>query len=1346
MADVLLTTPEVATEDSERNAAAGDALRSDASLESSTVTTLDTASEHLPSLIIANGTDDTPKDANGNPTYTAEAATVAANDLSAEVHKGSFLGIGGPNFETILDSFREKTPDQIARMTAAYELSGGSMLGDIKAVVTDEQYRIIEGLATTRDGETNWAANLANLFESAEDGHQVGAGRSFREMFNTMQAQDYALLAEQWARGDYSEYGTDLATAIGNSNLSDMNKWLFANLYNVPEKERTTKMIEDAARHIVETYGAGANADQLLLYADVVGGEGGAEARANLLADKTFTDRFEYVFQNAPGWQDYLVGSTVSLNTTVTQNTDFLARLFGGGKTDEAIEYDLTMATDDERAAFVAGMNGTGTPEQIAFYSQLSETFNQRGSAEQAAIWTDVMAHGERTIISELATRSAEGGLDKQTALMLVENMSEAEWNQLKSNDGTQTPFLKELTTALSGFAPEYQQAVTEHLTKMSEASSYAEAQALRRSFSEIFAGASESGYLNPELLAYAMQHMSDADAANYKSGDPAFRQMVDSVVNPELATFDTQNIYQQAGLVFAQSMLRQVDATGKSPVVGDLERIALTMMGEDRPDFSSQMLDDLMKIPDAVAQMKVYAEATANSDQANRSLTGYLLTAMAADLDPSVDAANFSRLLRGERMDATYLPQLDGAYIDGYSQYSHLGDSPVKDEELGRMSAEEQVVAEKIIARGGETTETDFDRLYMIGVESQRFGDVTTDAVGMMEMLSSLGETERQQRFADYQTEYQSASFLEDFKARAAEENLSPEYQAVVDNFIKQGGTLLPADIAQLAVLKGGDAYKSVLPVFSALSYEARDLAKSDYAEKYGHDMAQSVLGMVENNFEEKGALVEALKSSDIDPIQQYLDRVANFDNTGVDVDGTRESMLRALQINGDVIQQFSEDLSKMPPEMVAALDAYFVHTVEQNRESKGRVAAAAEAAIDMAVMAAAIATLIPSGGTSAAVAAGILTTGARAPIAAAIQGNRMISESEIADLLKESALEAGLFMAPGVLTRATKGFNELAQSGKLKTWISSATHVDEVAVPTIQTNQGAATLDPAVAKWFREVNPTGTTTRAVAEAGDNATTIGASENLTKTVVNTGDTIAPADDVTEAVLNNADTIALSDDLTEAVLNNADTLAPADDATKAVINHGDTVVPKKATPSAIEATTSTLDDQGRAIVGGATTEGKAATTVAPLVDDAANVAVKAPTALTTVEQTLVRSIAPALVIEEVVNQEEVQTDFTPPVPMPNAEIIDLATVRRGEGPWQSAERILAAAGGNYDVMEVRALAKAIKAIYAADENNPDIAGLKVNHQFITASNFDNLIESVDNEAVEAALRGFAIAS
>lgn len=92
--------------------------------------------------------------------------------------------------------------------------------------------------------------------------------------------------------------------------------------------------------------------------------------------------------------------------------------------------------------------------------------------------------------------------------------------------------------------------------------------------------------------------------------------------------------------------------------------------------------------------------------------------------------------------------------------------------------------------------------------------------------------------------------------------------------------------------------------------------------------------------------------------------------------------------------------------------------------------------------------------------------------------------------------------------------------------------------------------------------------------------------------------------------------------------------------------------------------------------------------------------------------------------------------------LPNDKIIGLATVRKEEGPFHSAERLLAAAGGEHDIHEVRALAKALKTAYKA-EGHGDINDLKVKHSFVTKDNFDKLVKSIENEAVRNALKKLA---
>lgn len=93
---------------------------------------------------------------------------------------------------------------------------------------------------------------------------------------------------------------------------------------------------------------------------------------------------------------------------------------------------------------------------------------------------------------------------------------------------------------------------------------------------------------------------------------------------------------------------------------------------------------------------------------------------------------------------------------------------------------------------------------------------------------------------------------------------------------------------------------------------------------------------------------------------------------------------------------------------------------------------------------------------------------------------------------------------------------------------------------------------------------------------------------------------------------------------------------------------------------------------------------------------------------------------------------------------PNDKLMELATVRRGEGPFHSAERILAAAGGKHGFDEVKALSNALKTMYN-EEKHGDLKDLKVKHTFITKENFDKLVKSVNNEAAREALKKLAAA-
>jgi len=93
--------------------------------------------------------------------------------------------------------------------------------------------------------------------------------------------------------------------------------------------------------------------------------------------------------------------------------------------------------------------------------------------------------------------------------------------------------------------------------------------------------------------------------------------------------------------------------------------------------------------------------------------------------------------------------------------------------------------------------------------------------------------------------------------------------------------------------------------------------------------------------------------------------------------------------------------------------------------------------------------------------------------------------------------------------------------------------------------------------------------------------------------------------------------------------------------------------------------------------------------------------------------------------------------------VPSAALMELARVRLGEGPWQSAERILATDGKPHTVAEVRALTRAIQATYLLDNGNSDMSGLPVNYFFVTPDNYGALINAVKDDNIKYLLLGLA---
>jgi hypothetical protein len=82
------------------------------------------------------------------------------------------------------------------------------------------------------------------------------------------------------------------------------------------------------------------------------------------------------------------------------------------------------------------------------------------------------------------------------------------------------------------------------------------------------------------------------------------------------------------------------------------------------------------------------------------------------------------------------------------------------------------------------------------------------------------------------------------------------------------------------------------------------------------------------------------------------------------------------------------------------------------------------------------------------------------------------------------------------------------------------------------------------------------------------------------------------------------------------------------------------------------------------------------------------------------------------------------------------ETVELSIVRLGEGPYQVAERLLSSGESASSHEEVMALVRAMQTQYREEyPEDPNLASLKVNHQFLSPDKLDSLLNSISDPAM-----------
>jgi hypothetical protein len=123
----------------------------------------------------------------------------------------------------------------------------------------------------------------------------------------------------------------------------------------------------------------------------------------------------------------------------------------------------------------------------------------------------------------------------------------------------------------------------------------------------------------------------------------------------------------------------------------------------------------------------------------------------------------------------------------------------------------------------------------------------------------------------------------------------------------------------------------------------------------------------------------------------------------------------------------------------------------------------------------------------------------------------------------------------------------------------------------------------------------------------------------------------------------------------------------------------------------------------------------------------------------------VGSPRPAVAAEAKPEAKPIETQPEKPVAkevLPSAKLMEMASVRKGEGFWQSAERILKSDGKPHSHEEKRELTNALRAMYE-EEKVGRAADMRVRHQLVSKLNFQKLINKVQSDSVKQALMKLA---
>lgn len=1306
----------------------------------------------LPPITIMDSVDPT------KPALTSAAVATAASEARDALNPG-FLGSKKP--DVLKNILGPMNASDMQRFERAYDRPGeepGQFRRELRDKLPADQFRTIEALLDRKDGKANVIGAIATSLEVARTRtgmpleNQERAGNMLRAAVGTLNSTELAQMKKDWDERYGKEYGT-FDQAVANSNLSDRDKALMTGFYSKGVDQRTAQDIQDAAKLIINSYNQEYTSDSkgqvLHQLADVLGGDSpqAVEARRALRDDPAFVKNYKDAFENSYGAsktdvkvaKDLLQEGRISLSTIIEGDTQTLGRFF---ENPENISSALMRATPKERQQYLDGQKLVAdkvdlsklTPaqrESVDFYNKLDATFKERGDAREQAMWREQLQSGEKGLISRLGEQhtkpswwqvfSSESN-NMQGMSSTIEKMTSKDWDQIAKKPGQpDTEYMRNLKESIATYAsgPE-QERLFRLLDAKAIAPSFEASKTVQRSLGEVVA---DNATPSPEGRAVILNRLSTMTAAEAQElkNNPELRKQTDAAIGIA-DSFDSQDV---AKAVVAQAMLKQMAETGQ--IGGNLPPEA---------QFAKDLLDGKLDTPGkrmAAAEklmlenpeLRERLKNLSGPDNVNSMLVGAALR-------------GWPNLLRGEQIPILLRAQVEAesgtlnSWFKG--QYGYLAGLPESERtRLGEMlSPEQKKIFENVVNQNGKPDLADDAQSYVIG-DGGSYKD-------FMQRLGQMSDQQRNEFYANFKSKY-GTDFKEAFLKRATTQDVLDEpHQKLLTNIVNQGFKPTLADDLRAFTLDGNGSYKDFEARLASLDFAQRQKLKSEFDAKYGVNLDAAFLPKVEAGDKQK--YNNLLTAAETDPLSDYLNRVANFDNTGITPDGTGENVERSLQLNREMLQQYSAAREKLPPNVRQALDNYYAEAVKQNLDSRDKAARAAEVALEVTVMAAALASAPFTGGASlgalslteagALIAGASVATGAvRMELISSIRGEGRMTGSDKFDQFKAGMIDGMILASPLLFAKGPVVAGKPVVQGEL-TVVQDVAKV--VPRPVVQADLTAGrevvTVEANAGREVALVKPVEVKKPVLPEAADDFAGFRVTENGRELKISSIDTpserlAAQRQEALRRAAAEREAVAQREAAAQRLA--AERLA------------AERAAAEKA--AAEKAAAEKLAAEERAAAERLAAERAAALerpAVAGITADAARgLGVPEIALMAGAGRVVDKLVTPEVKVE--------QPAVAATVYKPSDKVAELATVRRGEGPWQTAERILASDGKRHSVDEVRALTKAIQAAYKADNNSSDMSGLKVKYNFATKSDqtFNNIINNCQDAKVRELLISLA---